>query len=114
MKNDKREHIILKTLDAIHLVKLSTILYCKSEGNYTTFYLEDERSILISKPLKFAVDLLSTEHFIRCHQSYIINTAFVRKIIKSGSVVLSNHSEIPVSGANKNKVFEQILSKMKL
>lgn len=111
-QNDKKEHIILKTSDTIHLVKLERLMYCKSEGNYTTFYLNGQSSVLISKPLKYAVELLPELNFVRCQQSYVINTNYVTKFLKSGSLILQDKIEIPVSGRNKDAILALIISKM--
>lgn len=111
--NNKKEHIVLKTSDSVHLVKLDRLIYCKSEGNYTTFYVENQSSILISRPLKYAEELLPELNFVRCQQSYIINTNYVTKFLKSGMIVLQDKIEIPVSGRNKDAILKLVMSKMK-
>ncbi|OUS18067.1 hypothetical protein A9Q93_04010 [Nonlabens dokdonensis] len=111
-KTEQKEHIVLKTSDTIHLVKLDKLMYCKSEGNYTTFYLNGQSSVLISKPLKYAVELLPELNFVRCQQSYIINTNYVTKFLKSGTIILQDKIEIPVSGRNKDAILKLVMSKM--
>ncbi|PPK94797.1 MULTISPECIES: LytTR family DNA-binding domain-containing protein [Nonlabens] len=111
--SEKKEHIVLKTSDTVHLVKLDRLMYCKSEGNYTTFYLDGQSSILISRPLKYAVELLPELNFVRCQQSYIINTKYVTKFLKSGTIILQDKIEIPVSGRNKESILKLVMSKMK-
>jgi two-component system LytT family response regulator len=111
-KTEQKEHIVLKTFDTIHLVKLDKLMYCKSEGNYTTFYLNGQSSVLISKPLKYAVELLPELNFVRCQQSYIINTNYVTKFLKSGTIILQDKIEIPVSGRNKEAILKLVMSKM--
>ncbi len=111
-KTEQKEHIVLKTSDTIHLVKLDKLMYCKSEGNYTTFYLNGQSSVLISKPLKYAVELLPESNFVRCQQSYIINTKYVTKFLKSGTIILQDKIEIPVSGRNKDAILKLVMSKM--
>ncbi|WP_405369346.1 LytR/AlgR family response regulator transcription factor [Nonlabens sp. Asnod2-A12] len=112
-KSEKKEHIVLKTSDTVHLVKLNRLMYCKSEGNYTTFYLDGQSSILISRPLKYAVELLPELNFVRCQQSYIINTKYVTRFLKSGTIILQDKIEIPVSGRNKESILKLVMSKMK-
>lgn len=112
-KNNKKEHIVLKTSDSVHLVKLDRLIYCKSDGNYTTFYVENQSSILISRPLKYVEELLPELNFVRCQQSYMINTNYVTKFLKSGMIVLQDKIEIPVSGRNKDSILKLVMSKMK-
>ncbi|MEO9503403.1 MAG: LytTR family DNA-binding domain-containing protein [Nonlabens ulvanivorans] len=109
---DIKENIVLKTIEAIHIVKIADIMYCKSDGNYTTFFLVNNKSILISKPIKYAVQLLPESNFVRCQRSYLVNANFVTQFIRSGSLILINGEELPVSGQNKDVVFERILQKM--
>ncbi len=102
--------LILRTSEAIHLVELNHIIYCKSEGNYTTFYLEDNREILISKPLKYSLSLLPDDQFVRCQQSYIVNTSKINSYLKSGYLLMCNKAEVPVSGPNRDMVLKRIFN----
>ena len=47
-KEDKK--VVLRTQDRFHFVKVSDILYCESDGNYTTFYLGLHRGITLDLP----------------------------------------------------------------
>lgn len=109
---EKKEHIVLKTQDSIHLIKLDNLIYCRSDGNYTTFYIKEAPSILISKPLKYALELLPEDRFVRCQQSYIVNVGFINRLIKSGSIILHDLTEIPISGTRKEQVMNEIFKKM--
>ena len=40
-KGIKNKRIVLKTLEAHYIVYEDDIMYCNSEGNYTTFYMND-------------------------------------------------------------------------
>ncbi len=112
-QNNTQKTIVLKTLDAIHLVKIKDIVYCKSEGNYTTFYLLTGDHIMISRPLKHAVELLPDPLFVRCHRSYIVNVNHVDRIVRSGSVFMKNQEEILISSVRKDEVIKEIMNKMK-
>jgi len=58
-KDRSKKKIILRTFDNIHLVKLSDIIYCESNDNYTNFNLLNNRKILVSTTLKEYDDMLS-------------------------------------------------------
>lgn len=106
-QNSKQDKIILKTLEAHHVVYLKDIMYCKSDGNYTTFHLVDEK-IMISKPLKQVEILLDKKVFLRCHQSYMVNTSFVTKYTSEGNLILKNETELPVASRRKEIVLKRI------
>ena len=90
------------------MVAIFDILYCKSEGNYTTFYLINSDKILVSKPMKKILELLSETDFIRCHQSYVVNKAHVVRYNKQGILVMSTEAKVPVSSRRKDFVLERI------
>lgn len=96
-KGISRNNIILKTTDSIYNIDLDDILYCQSEGNYTTVYIRQSQKLLISGHLKKIEELLPPEIFIRCHQSFIVNKTHVHKYNKRGHLILKNEMKIPVS-----------------
>ena len=84
-------------------VNLDDIIYCKSDGNYTTVYLINDEEYLLSKIIKEVQEIINSKHFIRIHQSYLVNINFVKEYIKSDGyyLVLQNGTSIPVSKANR-------------
>jgi two-component system LytT family response regulator len=76
------------------VVQLSEIIRCKSDNNYTTFYLENSKKILVSKTLKYFADMLKEHGFLRVHQSHLINTKYIKEFIKSdgGYIILKDKS----------------------
>lgn len=95
--------IILRTTEALHLINIENILFAKSDNSYTTFYLQNDDKIMVSKGISFYEDMLSDLDFFRPHQSYLVNLQHVKKIDKSdgGFVVLDSKHEIPVSTRRK-------------
>lgn len=106
--NSKKKRIVLKTLDTIYTVCEDDILYCKSDGSYTTLYTLESEKILVSKSIKNIQELLSDAIFIRCHQSYLVNKNHVRKYNQQGSLILFTNDKIPVSGRLKEASLEKI------
>ncbi|WP_299891321.1 LytTR family DNA-binding domain-containing protein [uncultured Lacinutrix sp.] len=104
----KKKRIILKTLDNVYAVYEDDILYCRSEGNYTTFYTLHLERILVSKSIKKVIELLSEDAFIRCHQSYIVNKKHVIRYNKQGVLIINPEIKVPVSSRRKDYVIEKI------
>lgn len=109
-KGVEKKRVILKTLDAVYAVYEDDILFCKSEGNYTTFYTLQAGKIVVSKSMKKVEEILSEINFVRCHQSYIVNKKHVFKYNKRGYLMIQNDLQVPVSGRRKdyalNRIFE--------
>lgn len=87
-----------------------TILFCKSDNNYTVFYLRNGQKHISSKPIFEYEELLDTQGFIRCHQSYLVNTVFIKSWIKvdGDRLLMEGEYEIPVSRNRKEKVKQAI------
>lgn len=100
--------IIIKTYDNIHLVKLTEIMYCKSDSNYVTFYLNSGEKIMVSSSLNSYEEMMSEHGFFRVHKSYLINVKFIRRFEKAegGSVVLENDFKIPVASRKRDQFLE--------
>ena len=47
----------------MHIVDVSEIIYCKSDNSYTTFYLVNEREVLVSKSIKEYAEMLEEFDF---------------------------------------------------
>jgi len=104
--------ISLHTLDKIVVVSLEEIIKCKSDNNYTTFYFENGTKMMVTKTLKYFADLLKESHFLRVHQSHLVNTKYIKEYIKSdgGYLVLQDKSTIPVSVRKRAEVLEALHS----
>ena len=97
--------ITLPEQDGFKVLKVSDILYCQADDNYTLVYLRD-RKYLVSKTLKYLEDSLAGFSFARIHKSYLVNVdEIVRyKKGKGGTVVLSNGRELSVSASRKKEL----------
>lgn len=102
------ESIALNSLNQIRIVLVNDIIYCKGDGPYTFFFLDNGEKILISKPLKFYEEILQAPYFLRTHQSYLVNRKYVSGISRSEYLLLKNQEEIPISSRRKNAILTQL------
>lgn len=95
----KSPKIALPTLQQTHYVPLDEIIRCESSNNYTTFFLKDQSSILVCKTLKEFVELLKPYHFIRSHQSHLVNVTYVKSLQREngGTLTLADGTSVPIS-----------------
>jgi two-component system, LytTR family, response regulator len=102
-KQATTDKIPLSTSNGLVFVKLSDIMYCESSGNYTFFYMNDDKKITVSRQLGEYEKLLPEAQFIRIHDKYIIQLTYIKEYIKGsgGDVVLENGKEIPVATRRK-------------
>ncbi|WP_298508584.1 LytTR family DNA-binding domain-containing protein [uncultured Kordia sp.] len=107
-KGVQKKRIVLKTMENVYVIYEDDILYCRSEGNYTTFYTLQSEKILVSKPIKKVIEILSEDVFIRCHQSYIVNKKHVLRYNRQGVLIVNHEIKVPVSSRRKDYVIEKI------
>ncbi|MFD2563067.1 LytR/AlgR family response regulator transcription factor [Aquimarina rubra] len=95
----------------IVLVDQKEILYCESDGSYTQVFMDSGIKHVISKNLKQLSLQLDEKHFIRIHQSFIVNINSIKEYYRGdgGEVILLNGKNIPVSRSKKNELLKHIL-----
>ena len=97
------EKLALKLHDGIKILEHKSILYCKSDSNYTEFHLVGGKKIIASKTLKSVASVLPG-NFIRIHQSYLVNLDMVSTI--NNDMVLIEGSVLPISRSHKQDILE--------
>lgn len=102
--------LVLRTSDSIHVVQLNDIIRLEADGAYTSFFFSNRAPIMVSKNLKEYSILLEKNHFIRTHQSHLVNEKHIICFHKAdgGSLGLSDLSRVPVASRFKEKVIQQL------
>lgn len=113
-KANNFQRIALSNSDGIHLIDISDIIRCESDNNYTKFYINDRKPILISKTLKEYDEMLNEYDFVRIHQSHLINMAYIKSYVKkdNGYVIMSDDSQLPVSQRKKDLIQDKLTKKL--
>lgn len=101
--------LVVKTVDTVYVIPVSTINYIKSDNNYSEIYTNDGQTLVASKPLKFYDEQLRDYGFFRSHQSYLINLNRIASIQKKDSVVhLRTGEKVPVSGTKQGALVHKL------
>ena len=105
-QNKEEHHIALPTIKEIRFIKTNEIIRCESSNNYSTFFLQNNEKLLVSRPIYEYEEILKEYGFIRCHQSHLVNKKFVKSWIKvdGDRLLLLNGDEIPISRNKKDQV----------
>ena len=98
---DDKQRIALRMPNYWQMVVFDEIMYCNSDGGYTTFYLTRSRKILTSTPLRKYEDALPASHFIRVHQSFSVNYHFIDRLYRENHLMLIDGTQIPVAVRKK-------------
>jgi DNA-binding LytR/AlgR family response regulator len=94
---DTQKALALKEGRSTILVKYKDILWFKSEGNYTTVYLSNNKQHISRIPLRQLLLVLPSRQFVQTHKSFIINKTHLTEI-RTGYVLLDGQ-KIPVGRA---------------
>lgn len=110
---DENKTIALSLSDKIEFIEISTIVRCEAENNYTTFHLIDGQKLVVSKTLKEFDELLTPCHFLRVHQSHLINLRQVKSFIKTdgGYIRMKDGSSVSISRQRREMVLDILTGK---
>ena len=106
----EKRRLVLKTQESVHVVELDQIIRCEADRNYTSFFLKNNKRILVSRTLKEYETLLSNHNFLRVQQSHLVNIQYVDRYDKKngGAVVMKDGSEVPLSPAKRDLFFQRL------
>ena len=104
------ERIALPTLDGFKFISARDIIRCRSDNNYTNFFLNNGEKIIVTRTLKEYEDILSDLEFVRVHQSHLINIRYIDRYIKGdgGIIVMVDGSEVEVSRRRKDEFLRKL------
>ncbi|MGZ8537685.1 MAG: LytR/AlgR family response regulator transcription factor [Flavisolibacter sp.] len=104
-KSGKIEKLAIPSLNGIDFFNTEDIIYCRADGSYTTLFLRDKQSCLVSKNLKDFENLLAESGFCRVHHSFLINLRHVQKYVKGegGYVLLTDGHHVDISRRKKDE-----------
>lgn len=94
-----RRKISVPISGGYQFLEVENIMYCQSSSNYTEIFLDNGKSLMISKTLKMISAILEPYFFIRIHKSFLINPDYLTQYSRTdgGFVVMNNGKSIPVS-----------------
>lgn len=107
------QRLVLKTSDQVFVVNIDDIIRIEADNNYSVFYMNDGRKIIVSKSIKEYEESLIEQGFHRIHKSHIFNINKMSHFDKvdGGFVVMEDGSRVPVASRKKDlllHLFEEI------
>ncbi|MDX2174816.1 MAG: LytTR family DNA-binding domain-containing protein [Bacteroidota bacterium] len=107
-KNNQKK-IAISTSNGIIVLEIKDIIYCKSDGPYTTIYSTNSK-LVSSTHLKEFENLLNEFGFFRIHKSYLVNLSEIKKYKKAedSHVIVSNGDRVDVSDKKKEELIAKL------
>ncbi len=102
------QRLVLKTSDQVHLINIADIIRIEADSNYSTFFLQDGRRIVVTKSIKEYEETLLEYGFHRIHKSHIFNINKMSHLDKAdgGYVVMVDGSKVPVASRKREMLLE--------
>lgn len=107
---NKKISLVLKSHQKVIIVHSNQIVILTAIGTYTKIILTSEKSILMSKPLKYYEKYLDGACFFRCHKSHLVNLEFFTEYNVVRATALFSGLEVPVSRRKRHEFIEKIIS----
>ncbi len=106
----KLDRLILPTSSGLNIIQLNEIYRCESSNNYTTFFLTNNKKIVVSKSIQVYEKMLSNSGFCRIHNKHVVNLKYIKKYVKGrgGYVVLTNDKQVDVSEGKKKNFLKEL------
>lgn len=94
------DRIAVKDKNDIHLIATTEVVYLEAQDDYVSIHTKSN-SYLKNARLKFFEENLDPKKYVRVHRSYIVNTAYIRKLENynkdSYLLILTNDEKIRIS-----------------
>lgn len=108
LQGNNQFRLALSLREGVQFLMPHEIIRCEAHGNYTKFYVIDNKQYFISKTLGDYDELLSAYGFVRTHKSHLVNKNFVSFIDHSGFLVLKDSHKVEISRRRKEEVMEAL------
>jgi len=107
-QNAAPNRLALSTAEGVYFVNKANVMRVEAMSNYSTFYLQDRKKIIVSKTLKEYEGMLQDGSFLRVNRSVIVNLDYVEKYRKGdgGTLEMNDGAEIEVSPSKKSALIQ--------
>ncbi len=111
MGADIGSKIALPAFSGYQMEKISQIVYCEADENYTKIYTIRGEMILVSRTLKVVEEMLPVSHFFRIHKSFLVNMNYVKSFNRTEGhkIMLETGVELEIA-TRRNEEFVKALT----
>ena len=112
VSTQRMPNIPIPTLQGFEFIPVSDIQYVQADGSYSHIFLNNGKKLTVSRSLKQLELLLDNSQFIRTHQSFLVQYAYIKSLVKGRSpyLLLNSGKLVEISRSYKKAVFEFLLA----
>ena len=108
LQQKQQFRLAIPTKDGVHFLMPYEIIRCEAIGNYTRFYIVNNRQYTSSKNLGEYEELLAPYNFIRTHKSHLVNKNFISFIDHDSFVILKDSTKVEISRRRKSEILSAL------
>lgn len=105
LPQDSREFLSVKTDHMVSLIKLETIIYLESMGEYVRIHTTEGKTLTTLYRLKNMEAVLPADSFMRVHRSYIVNLRRIAGYAKGRIFFSTDENDFVPIGENYRELF---------
>ncbi|MBN2682989.1 MAG: response regulator transcription factor [Bacteroidales bacterium] len=111
LKSSNPKKLAIPFSEGLEFLDISQIIRLEADRSYTSFFMANRKTILVSKSMK-EYEILEQDSFFRIHRSHLINLKHIKKFYKrdGGEVEMSDGAVLPVSRQKKTEFLEVLQS----
>jgi two-component system LytT family response regulator len=98
-----KDFFIVSSLDKIEIIKFKEVLYCKADGKYTEFFLQNGDKVLSSKNIGEYQNIFPTANFFRIHNSCLVNVHQILRINKKDGLYCEFKNGVDLAVAKRKE-----------
>jgi two-component system LytT family response regulator len=106
-RGDHFKQLVISNSSGFKVIETNEIILCEADAYCTHFLLAGNEKITSSKNLKHYEELLSSQGFIRVHNSYMVNLKHVKSYSNQGEILLTRNLSCPLGNAFKQRFLER-------
>lgn len=108
LNSDEKENhsLVISDNKGFTILKTREILFCEADGYCTIFHLAGSKTITSSKNMKHFEEILSGDHFMRVHNSFLVNLRQITGYTHQGEILLPENLRCPLSATYKAAFLE--------
>ena len=111
IQDNEFKQIVIPELGDRRVLELNTIIAIEADGAYSKVHIIDNKSITVSKTLKYFESVLPEDiNFFRSHRAWIINLKHLKQFNKTKGIVTLGEDIIAKISRNKVVEFQTIIS----
>ena len=103
LTNSSKDFFIVSSLDKIEIIKFVEVLYCKADGKYTEFFLQNGDKVLSSKNIGEYQNIFPKASFFRIHNSCLVNVHQILRINKKDGLYCEFKNGVDLAVAKRKE-----------